>query len=688
VGQEKGDQSMRFFSYGLSIGLTLAFLGAALAGTQNNFFTDTVMQGIPANYSAGTPTNASDVLITTASGTALTISGGSVAMESLSVTNGTSYTITNATSTAMSRTLTVGNGAGFTNSVSGNANDLFYLASNSNLTISATNTGGGAGVLNLALANTGSFNISTGSTLTVTSAITGSGIGFNKMGGGTIIFGGTNAYSGVTTISSGAIQIGNGGTNGTLGTGNTTDNAALVFNRSDSSTYAGAISGSGTVAIQSGTLVLTVSSGYTGQTTISSGATLQLGNGGGGGILTGTTSIVNNGTIVWNHGSGSAVTSNATNISGTGGLIKQGTVSWQLNGGNTYSGSTLVSTGLLSANATTSFSPNSDYSVDTLGSLGLRGNNNTIKSLSGVGTVLNYATTAGATPATLTVGGDSTNTTFAGTVQNGFTGAAALSVAKSGTGSLTLSGNSNTYSGGTTVIGGTLRINNTSGSGTGSGAVTVNGSSAVLGGTGSVDGSISVLGGGTLAPGSGSAVGTFTVNTTSSSVTIGSTSSPTSAGSKGTLSVHVDGTSLTNADKAAIAGASGFINFVTTSDNSSAVDSDVYMDFSFLSSNPFSLFTTYHYTIGTTTNGDIRVNNATVSDGATLPVNVRSNYAAIFPGAFDAHPADFTLLRNGNNLQLDVTPVPEPMGVTAIFAAGLGGAVWLRRRQRSLAAAA
>ena len=50
------------------------------------------------------------------------------------------------------------------------------------------------------------------------------------------------------TISTGTLQIGNGGTSGTI-VGNVVNDGQLVFARSDVSTFAGAISGSGPVTI-------------------------------------------------------------------------------------------------------------------------------------------------------------------------------------------------------------------------------------------------------------------------------------------------------------------------------------------------------------------------------------------------------------------------------------------------------
>ena len=85
---------------------------------------------------------------------------------------------------------------------------------------------------------------------------------------------------GGTTISAGTLQIGNGGTDGQRRSATSTDNAALAFNRSDTVTYGGVISGTGRSPRRAaGTLILTGANTYTGGTTISAG-TLQIGNGG------------------------------------------------------------------------------------------------------------------------------------------------------------------------------------------------------------------------------------------------------------------------------------------------------------------------------------------------------------------------------------------------------------------------
>ena len=55
---------------------------------------------------------------------------------------------------------------------------------------------------------------------------------FTKNGAGTLGLSGANTYTGGTTISAGTLQIGNGGTSGSI-VGNVTNNADLAFNRSD-----------------------------------------------------------------------------------------------------------------------------------------------------------------------------------------------------------------------------------------------------------------------------------------------------------------------------------------------------------------------------------------------------------------------------------------------------------------------
>ena len=112
-------------------------------------------------------------------------------------------------------------------------------------------------------------------------ALTGAGNSLVVIGPGTAVLANANDYDGSTTVSAGTLQIGNGGTNGSLNPSSAiiTD-ATLAFKRSDTVTqgtdFVSAISGSGGVTqAGSGTLILNGANNYTGPTTVSAG-TLRL----------------------------------------------------------------------------------------------------------------------------------------------------------------------------------------------------------------------------------------------------------------------------------------------------------------------------------------------------------------------------------------------------------------------------
>jgi fibronectin-binding autotransporter adhesin len=110
---------------------------------------------------------------------------------------------------------------------------------------------------------------------------------------------------------------------------------------------------------------------------------------------------------------------------------------------------------------------------------------------------------------TLTVGAGDGSGSFGGSIQQA-TGKSKIILVKSGAGTQILTG-ANTYTGGTTVAAGMLLVNGQTGtdSGTGTGAVSVTG--GVFGGTGRAAGQLTVNSGGTLRAGDSTATGMLTV---------------------------------------------------------------------------------------------------------------------------------------------------------------------------------
>ena len=264
----------------------------------------TVNSGVTASFDGGYK----DIVLSGVIGGAGNLSQASTGL--LVLANDNTYAGTTATTGAS--TLQIGNG-GTTGSLGGGA---VSLASGSTLKFNRTNT------------------------YVAANAISGAGA-VTQAGTGTTTLSGSNSYSGATTISSGTLQIGNGGTTGSLGSAGVTNNGALAFNRTDTVTVSNAISGSGAVNhLGSGTTILTGVNSY-GATTISSG-TLQIGSGGTAGSL-GSGAVTDNATLAFNR-SDAVTVGNA--ISGSGAVTHLGSGTTTFTGANSY-GTTTISSGTL-----------------------------------------------------------------------------------------------------------------------------------------------------------------------------------------------------------------------------------------------------------------------------------------------------------------------------------------------------
>ena len=153
--------------------------------------------------------------------------------------------------------------------------------------------------------------------------------GVLKAGGGTLTLSGANSYSGGLSILAGTLQVGAGGTTGSI-TGDVANAGALVFNRTDAVSFGGVVSGSGSLTqAGSGALTLAGANSYTGGTTISAG-TLQIGAGGTTGAIAGN--VANAGALVFNR---SDAVSFGGVVSGVGSLTQAGSSTLSLTGDNT-----------------------------------------------------------------------------------------------------------------------------------------------------------------------------------------------------------------------------------------------------------------------------------------------------------------------------------------------------------------
>ena len=191
------------------------------------------------------------------------------------------------------------------------------------------------------------------------------GSGALQVNGGSEVLAGTNTYTGGTTIARGAtLQLGNGGTTGSI-VGGVANDGSLVFDRSDDVEYVDNVSGRGRVVkLNTDTVLLSGANSYTGGTTLAAGT---LGIGSAGAIGTGTLDMAAFTTISFANSftlanritlsgdptvdvaSGVTTTLSGSIADGTesGDLVKTGQGTLVLDGVSTYTGATEVANGTL-----------------------------------------------------------------------------------------------------------------------------------------------------------------------------------------------------------------------------------------------------------------------------------------------------------------------------------------------------
>ncbi|MCS5616940.1 MAG: autotransporter-associated beta strand repeat-containing protein, partial [Pirellulales bacterium] len=159
--------------------------------------------------------------------------------------------------------------------------------------------GGTTGSILGNVTNNGTLAFNRSDEVVFSGGISGSG-GLVKDGAGELILEADNTYNGTTTINAGTLAVGNAGTTGAIA-GDIVNDATLIFRRTDSVTYSGTISGSGTMfKAAAGTLELAGSTGNTmsGLTSISASGQLQL-NKSSGNAVGGDLTISNNSSVTF-----------------------------------------------------------------------------------------------------------------------------------------------------------------------------------------------------------------------------------------------------------------------------------------------------------------------------------------------------------------------------------------------------
>jgi autotransporter-associated beta strand protein len=286
----------------------------------------------------------------------LTLNGNSITIPSLNTnalpgtpvvqnanSSAATLTVNNSAANTFAGMLQDGAGGGALSLLKTGVGELILSGANAytgGTTVGAGTLRGNAGSLQGNITNNAAVIFDQAGAGTYAGSMSGTG-SFTKLGAGTLTLSGNNLYTGGTTISAGTLR---GNANSLQG--NIINNAAVIFDQAGAATYAGAMSGTGSLTkLGAGTLTLSGINQYTGATNVNEG-TLAL-------PAAATFSV----------GAGAGTTSEL-NISGTGAAFVQsdaaaltvGAASGSpaaINIGTTANGGTLTTgTGLFTINPT------------------------------------------------------------------------------------------------------------------------------------------------------------------------------------------------------------------------------------------------------------------------------------------------------------------------------------------------
>ena len=465
---------------------------------------------------------------------------------------------------------------------------------------------------------------------------TGNTTSLTKLGTGTQVLSGTNIYSGITTVGAGVLEFANTNSLYNAQSGSWTANNFAVsngatlafavgnsnaFSTSNITTILPGLSGSsgkgflagssigldtalgnfsltnnltnsanGALGLSSfggNTLTVTGNNSYTGTTLISSGTTLQVGNGGATGTL-GSGTITDNGSLLFNRSGGLVFNSS---ITGSGAVSQVGIGTTTLNGSTSYTGSTTVSAGALVYSYA---SPIPLLAIDN-----------------GAGHSTNLIINGGAlTSYSTTIGNNSNSVGFATVSSGSLSNASTLTVGDSGTGYLSITGgtvaNNNGYI--ATSAGSAGAVSISSGLWSNNNLLTV-GNNGI--------GTLSISGNGTVTIGNGS--GTLKMG-------FGSTST-------GTLNLGDGGSSMGSLLAAEVTGGSGTatVNVNSSGDNTLGQKFSGSLSFNQIGSGTTTLTGSNSYTgtttvsAGTLNIGNSGTGNLVIDSGAGHSTNLLVN---------------------------------------------------------------